>query len=494
MGLASSLRSRKAENMTYETLCNAIIMGVGGKDNVTDVSHCVTRLRFHLKDESKADVEVLRSAKGVIDVVRGANQYQVVVGPQVEEIYRELCEIGGFSVRAAIDVNEDPDLTDTRGDPFSRLLGLISSIFQPILGTLMAGGFIVSILSLVNVFVPEFRETTTYTVLYAIGYSVIQFFPIIVAWSAGQRFGVRPALAMSIGAVLIYPDLVTLVSGDPTGVLFEGNALLQSDVYGDVFGIPLILLNYYAQVLPSIPIMWIASKVQRFFSDILPELVRGIFTNVFTLLIASLVGLLVVGPITTILANAVVIGIRAALSLSPAVAGFLVGTFWSLLVMFGLHWGIIPLWFAEMGAVGYSSLNPLNFAGCGAIMGACIGMVLACRDADENGTLNVPALVSSVFGITEPALYGILIPRRKLMWATFVSAGIGGAFAGAFGAKWFTPGANGWLGLPCYIDPVAGIDRGFIGLVIGAAIATVLPIVAVFVLGPKKDSERTAAE
>lgn len=482
--------------MKYEQLCNTIIEGVGGKSNVKAVSHCITRLRFTLKDESKANTEGLKAVKGVIDVIQAGGQYQVVVGPQVAGIYDELCQIGGFSATAQMDIVEDPDLIagDDAKDPFSKLLGFISSIFQPILGVLMAGGFIVSLLSLICVFMPEFKGTTTYTVLYAIGYSAFEFFPILVAWSAGQKFGVKPALSMAIGAVLIYPDLVNMTSGDPTGVLFEGNALFQANVFGDVFGIPLVLLNYYTQVLPSIPIMWLASKVQKFFNGILPELIRGIFTNVFTLLISALAGLLIIGPVTTILANAVALGIQAALALSPIVAGFVVGTFWSLLVMFGLHWGIIPLWFTEMASVGYSSLNPLNFAGCGAILGACIGMLLKCKDADLKVSLVLPATISSFFGVTEPALYGILVPRKKLMWATFLSAGVGGAIAGACGAKWFTPGANGWLGLPCYIDPATGIDMGFIGLTIGAVIATVLPIIAAFFLGTKTDKEAAVEE
>lgn len=471
----------------YETLCNQVIEGVGGRDNVIDVSHCITRLRFRLKDEAKADTETLKATKGVIDIIQAGGQYQVVVGPQVEGIYSELCELGGFSTQTALDIDED-DLADEKTDPVSKLLGLISSIFQPILGTLMAGGFIVSMLSLVCAIDPTFKGTTTYTVLYGIGYAVFQFFPIIVAWSAGQRFGVKPVLAMAIGATLIYPDFITMVSGEPTGVIFEGNKLLQANVYGDVFGIPLVLLNYYLQVIPSIPIIWLASKIHKFFENCLPELIRGIFANVFTLLISGLAGILLIGPITTILANAVAVGIQAFVSISPALAGFVVGTFWSLLVMFGLHWGIIPLWFVEMGEVGYSTLNPLNFAGCGAIMGACIGMVLKCKDKELNTSLHIPSLISSFFGIAEPALYGILIPRKKLMWATFISAGIGGAIAGACGAKWYTPGANGWLGLPCYIGP-NGIDMCFIGLAVGGLIATAASIAAVFVLGTKTDAE-----
>ncbi|MBR1829119.1 MAG: PTS transporter subunit EIIC [Atopobiaceae bacterium] len=477
----------------YEELNAAIFKGVGGLDNISSLSHCVTRLRFRLKDESICDTEGLKATKGVIDVVQQGGQYQVVVGPMVEGIYNEFIET--YPVNQGGEVAADPAETAAdkkKTDPFSALLGTISEIFQPILGVLMAGGFIVSILSLICAFAPEFKGTTTYTVLYATGYAAFQFFPIIVAWAAGQKFGLKPVLSMAIGGILIYPDLITLVGGDPTGVLFEGNPLLQANVYGDVFGIPLVLLNYYLQVLPSIPIIWFAAKVHKFFEGCLPELIRGIFANVFTLVLSGLAGLLIIGPVTTILANAVAMGIQAFLAISPALAGFVVGTFWSLLVMFGLHWGIIPLWFTEMSAVGYSTLNPLNFAGCGAIMGACIGMVIKCKDKELNTSLHIPALISSIFGVAEPALYGILIPRKKLMWATFIGSGIGGAIAGACGAKWFTPGANGWLGLPCYIDPVNGIDKGFIGLAVGGVIATLVAIAAVFVLGTKTDAEAEA--
>jgi PTS system beta-glucosides-specific IIC component len=471
----------------YEQLNATILEGVGGLDNISSLSHCVTRLRFRLKDESICDTEGLKATKGILDVVQQGGQYQVVVGPMVEGIYNEFIE--AYPVNQGGEVAADPGQNDgQKTDPFSRLLGTISEIFQPILGVLMAGGFIVSILSLICAFVPEFKGTTTYTVLYATGYAAFQFFPIIVAWAAGQKFGLKPVLSMAIGAVLIYPDLVAMTSGDPTSVLFEGNSLLQANVYGDVFGIPLVLLNYYLQVLPSIPIIWLAAKVHKFFEGVLPELIRGIFANVFTMVIASLAGLLVIGPVTTILANAVAVGIQSFLAISPILAGFIVGTFWSLLVMFGLHWGIIPLWFTEMAAVGYSTLNPLNFAGCGAIMGACLGMVLKCKDKETNTSLNIPALISSFFGVAEPALYGILIPRKKLMWATFIASGIGGAIAGGAGAKWYNPGANGWLGLPCYIGP-NGIDAGFIGLAVGGLIATALSIAAVFVLGTKSDAE-----
>lgn len=154
--------------------------------------------------------------------------------------------------------------------------------------------------------------------------------------------------------------------------------------------------------------------------------------------------------------------------------------------MFGLHWGIIPLWFLDVATYGYDLINPLVYAGGCAIAGAVLGMIIRTKNGEENAEVNVPALVSSIFGVNEPALYAILLPRKRLMWATFLSAGVGGAVAGLMGAKLYSFGASGPLGFPSFINP-AGIDTGFIGLVASGVIAFILALIAACVLGPKKD-------
>lgn len=476
--------------MEYQDLCNKIIEGVGGKDNVIDVSHCITRLRFHLKDESKADTAKLKGTKGVIDIIQAAGQYQVVIGATVEAVYAELVKIGGFATQASSDVNEDPQLADgKKTDPFSKLLGLISEIFQPVLGMLMAGGFIQSLLAIALVAGWLTKTSTTYVVLYAIGNAIFYYFPIIIGWSAGKRFGVKPALSMAIGAVLVYPTIVTLAGGDPLYSVATGT-VFASNVFGDVFGIPLILQSYGSTVIPVIVMEWFASKVYKGFSSVIPALVKSFFSNFLTLLITGVVGLLVIGPVTTILGNIVAAAILAIVGFSPAIAGLVVGTFWSLLVMFGLHWAVIPLWFLDVSTYGYDVINPLVFAGAPAILGACIGMIVRSKNAEENSSINVPSAISAFFGVCEPALYGILIPRKRLMWATFLAAGVGGAIAGIAGAKLYSFGANGFLGAPNFINPSVGIDGSFIGLIVGGVIALVAGFVAALLLGGKKDESK----
>ena len=448
--------------MKYQKLCDEIITKVGGRDNVLDVSHCITRLRFHLKDESLAQTNELKATKGVVDVIQAGGQYQVVIGATVEAVYNDLVQIGGFDSKPALDIDEGDDVK--KSDPFSRLLAIISEILQPVLGVLMAGGFIKSMLALCTVAGWLAKDSNTYVTISAIGDSVFYYFPLIIGWTSAKKFGLKPVMGMALGGILVYPTLV----------------------YGDIFGIPLIMQNYSSTILPAIFIVWIASKVHKALSNALPALVSSFFSNILTLLICGILGLLVVGPVMTVLSNIVAQIILMLINFQPAIAGFVIGTFWSLLVMFGLHWGIIPLWFLDVATYGYDLINPLVYAGGCAIAGAVLGMVIRTKDSEENAAVNIPALVSSIFGVNEPALYAILLPRKRLMWATFISAGVGGAIAGLMGAKLYAFGASGPLGFPSFINP-AGIDMGFIGLVISGVVAFVLALVAAMVIGTRKD-------
>lgn len=321
--------------MKYQKLCDEIITKVGGRDNVLDVSHCITRLRFRLKDESLAQTNELKATKGVVDVIQAGGQYQVVIGATVEAVYNDLVQIGGFDSKPALDIDEGDDVK--KGDPFSRLLAIISEILQPVLGVLMAGGFIKSMLALCTVAGWLAKDSNTYVTLSAIGDSVFYYFPLIIGWTSAKKFGLKPVMGMALGGILVYPTLVALMGGDPLYTLGAGT-VFESNVYGDIFGIPLIMQNYSSTILPAIFIVWIASKVHKALSNALPALVSSFFSNILTLLICGILGLLVVGPVMTVLSNIVAQIILMLINVQPALAGFVIGTFWSLLVMFGLHW------------------------------------------------------------------------------------------------------------------------------------------------------------
>lgn len=267
---------------------------------------------------------------------------------------------------------------------------------------------------------------------------------------------------------------------DPAKSAFE------CEVYTKFLGIPVIFpgAGYSGSVIPIIFIVYFASILVKFFNKNLPSMLRSFFTPFLTLLITFPVALIVIGPIAMILQNLLSFFFNWLINLNIGIAGLVIGSLWSILVMFGLHMPIIMMFNVNIATYGYDLINPLIFSGALASMGAVLGVII--RDRKER-SICIPALVSSFFGVSEPALYGVLIPRRKTMVATFLSAGIGSMIAGFAGAKLYSFGASGPLGLPSFISP-EGIDAGFIGLCIGAVVSFVLALGFSLLFGAKKDS------
>ncbi|MDO5549200.1 MAG: glucose PTS transporter subunit IIA [Eubacteriales bacterium] len=474
------------KKMKHQQLCDTIIQNIGGKSNVISVTHCVTRLRFKLQDESKANTETLKNTKGVLQIIQSGGQYQVVVGTQVDEIYKDLCQIGGFSSEES--ASAAPVKEEKSGNPISQFLITMTGIFNPLLSLLMASGMIKAILVLLTVLGVLDKESGTYTILYGMGDALFYFFPIVVGWSAAKRFGLKEIYGIVIGGVLTYPTLVALSSGDALYTVFTGTPF-ESEVYTSFLGIPVILpsAGYASSVIPAILIVFFASILFKFFQAHLPAMLRNFFTPFLTLLITMPVGFLVIGPIAIFIQGILTSLISLVIGINTGLAGLLIGTFWTILVLFGLHMPVIMMFQLNIVTQGYDNINPLIFAGALANMGACLGVYLRTRDADERRNLLIPSFVSAFFGISEPALYGVLIPRRKLLATTLLSAGVGGMIAGFGGATLWNMSTSGPLGLPGFINP-AGIDGGFISLCIGAVAAFVLATIAGYVFGGSKDA------
>ena len=469
----------------YQDLCETIIANVGGKSNVIGVTHCVTRLRFKLQDISKANTDVLKKTNGVLQVIQSGGQYQVVVGTHVAEIYKELCEIGGFS--AGDEAPAASSAEEKSGNLVSRFLITMTGIFNPLLSMLMASGMIKAVLVLLTVLGVLDKSSGTYTILYGMGDALFYFFPIVVGWSAAQKFGLKEIYGIVIGGVLTYPTLVALSGGEALYTVFTGT-IFESQVYTTFLGIPVILpsAGYASSVIPAILIVFFASVLYKFFQTHLPAMLRNFFTPFLTLLITMPIGFLVIGPIAIILQGILTALISFVIGINTGLAGLLIGTFWTILVLFGLHMPVIMMFQLNIVTQGYDNINPLIFAGALANMGACLGVYLRTKDSSERQDIPVPSFVSAFFGISEPALYGVLIPRRKLLATTLLSAGVGGMIAGFGGATLWNMSTSGPLGLPGFINP-AGIDGGFISLCIGAVAAFVLATIAGFVFGGSKD-------
>lgn len=473
-------RNWGGNNMRYERLCKDIIANVGGKENVISVMHCITRLRFSLKDEGKANTNVLKNMEGVMDVIKANGQYQVVIGTHVEDVYNDLIKIGNFTSES--DTNKES--IENKKGIISAFLKLISEIFQPVLGTMTAAGMIKGILALLTITNVLNKEDGTYVLLSAVGDSLFYFLPIILGYTSAKRFHVKEVIGMTLGGVLVYPTVVSLMSGKELYTLFSGT-MFESHVYTTFLGIPVILQSYASTVIPVILIVYVASHIQKFLDKVLPSMIRSFFVPFLTLLIAAPLGLLVVGPVAGLLQNILGASVNGLISLNAGIAGLLLGAFWTILVMFGLHWGVIPFFAIDVATYGYDVINPLIFSGALASMGSVLAVIIKTKSSKERN-IAIPALLSTIFGINEPALYGVLIPRKKIFIATLAASGVGGAIAGFTGSKLYAFGASGILGLPCFINP-NGIDAGFIGLIISGIAAFVLAFAAAFIIGDKKE-------
>lgn len=450
--------------MDYKPLAKEILKNIGTKSNVRSITHCVTRVRFVLNDESQANDEVIRDLDGVLDVVKQGGQYQVVIGPSVGSVYDAIIDVANFSdnvINSSEIAAPTSDETEEKGF-LNKALGLISSIFIPVLGLLSGAGMIKAILSLCTVIGLLTAKSGTYIILSALGDTLFYFFPIVVGWSAARKFGLKEIYGVTLGAFLVYPTLATAASSTAVTTIFKGTIFALK--YKMTFlGIPVALQSYSSTVIPIIIIVWFASYVYKYCDKVIPDVLKMVFVPFFTLLIAGVVSLIVIGPIAMILQNILSDTVLWLVGLNKGIAGFLLGFFWSILVMFGLHWAVIPFFAIDVAHYGYDVINPLIFAGGLAVLGSAIGVAIRARD-ERVKSMSVAAAISAFFGINEPALYGVLIPRKKVLLTSFLAAGIGGAIA------------------------------GFIGLCISGIVAFVFALIAALIAGAKKDAKSKPAE
>lgn len=292
----------------YDELAKTIIQNVGGKDNVTSVVHCATRLRFKLKDEKKANDDVLKDTDGVVTVVKAGGQYQVVIGNEVADVYDAVVKEGGFNGGGQVpddDVEDNSSFVD-------KAVALISGIFTDILAPLSAGGIIKGLVVLVGAMGWLSTKSGTYQILYAIGDSIFYFLPVFLGVTAARRFHMNQFIGLAIGATLTYPTMVQLAASKTVlGTLFKGTAF-ASEIHTTFFGIPVITMNYTSTVLPVLFTVWFASIIEHWAKKWIPSVVQMFLVPVVTMIIALPVAFIVIGPVMTWVGDAIgaIIGLK----------------------------------------------------------------------------------------------------------------------------------------------------------------------------------------
>ncbi|MEK3877376.1 beta-glucoside-specific PTS transporter subunit IIABC [Paenibacillus sp. FSL M7-0420] len=465
--------------MKYEALAKDIIKHVGGKENINGLSHCVTRLRFKLKNEAVANTDVLKNMDGIVTVIQSGGQYQVVIGNHVSEVYAQVMTAGGLQEGGSETASGE------KMGLFNSFIDMISGVFSPTLGVLAATGMIKGFTALFLTVGLLTKESGTYQILNALGDCLFYFFPIFLGYTSAKKFGSNIFIGMAIGATLVYPSFGTITAaGEPLYTLFSGT-IFESPVYITFLGIPVILMSYTSSVIPIIISTYIGSKLEAFFRKVTPSVVRTFLVPFFTLLVTVPLALIAIGPVSTWAGQLLGQGTLFLYNLSPVIEGLLVGAFWQVFVIFGLHWGLVPIALNNMAVLKSDPILAASFGASFAQTGAVLAIMLRTKNAKLK-SLSIPAIISGIFGVTEPAIYGITLPRKKPFILSCVAAAVGGGIVGLMGTKGYILGGLGIFGIPSYISP-DGMDKGFYGAIAAIVISFILGFILVFFSGFKDE-------
>ncbi|MBM6908337.1 MULTISPECIES: PTS transporter subunit EIIC [Collinsella] len=455
----------------YAQLAKMVVELVGGKNNVVKAFHCVTRLRFNLRDETKADEEGLKATEGVLGIAHAGGQFQVIIGPDVENVYNEVVEVLGVNPEMAIEENLDAKKPLTPKAVGSAILDGLTGSLVPIIPAIVACAFFKMLASLLgpDMFNVISTESSLYTVFTFVGDAGFYFFPVLIGWSAAKKFNVMPVLGILLGCIMMHPTFVGMV-----------------DQPFDVFGIPCDVQNYSSTVLPIIVSVWVMSYVAKFFDRVLPSSIRSVFSPAFTILVMLPITLCIVGPAGAFLGNYVVALLLGIGNISGVLGVVVIAALYPFLVMTGMHMVLIAAMFQIWAAQGFDGLaSPACAVEACAIMGVCIGAMLRIRNREQKSLAAEFAATAVLAGTSEPCLYGICMRYRRPFIGLVAGSAIGALYIGITGAYSATmiPSTN-FLTL---LNFVGASNANLINGVIGCAIGLVVAAAITFFFGFAKD-------
>lgn len=447
--------------MSYQKLAKDILDGVGGKENVNAVWHCATRLRFKLEDANAADTQKIENTDGVITVVNSAGQYQVVVGNSVAQVYEELTSLPGMAAHASANTESASEKKNEKFNPISQLMDFVSAVFTPFLGALAGAGILKGILALVTTLNWLSSDSGPYKVWNAASDAIFYFLPMFLAFTAAKKLKVNPFVAVSLAGALIHPSLVEVVSNSQTI---------------DFFGIPLVPITYTASVFPILLSIWGLSYLEPLLNKIFPESIRNMLTPLASLVIMLPLTLAIIGPVGTKISDLFAWILLAIYGFSPLLAGLVLGAFHQSIVIFGVHWALITLMINNVANQGYDQWLPIVCAAVLSQAGAALGVFLKTKDQKLKG-LSGSAAITAIFGITEPAIYGVTLKLKRPFYCAMIAAGVAGAVIGSFEVHASTFTFPSLLAIPTYLG------QGFLGEVIGLIIAFFGAVILTYFFG-----------
>ena len=446
----------------YAALAPQLLNDIGGEENISSMTHCATRMRFVLKDESKASNEAVTKLDGVVTVVRAGGQYQVVIGNDVPLLYEELIRLTDLT-------DGDNAPADGGGNLFDRFIKMVSALINPVVWTLAGSGLIKAFLTLTTTLGWLKEESTTHTILNAAGDSALYFLPVLLAITSARYFKANEMTAVALAGALVYPEIVALNdAGSP--VTF--------------FGIPVVMASYTSSLVPIIVAVWFQSHLQRWLSKLLPSAIRNFSVPLLVLLVMVPLTLITVGPVTTTASNGIASLMNMLFEHVPWVAGAVMGACWQVFVMFGVHWGLVPVMIAQYNDPGFSLMAGPIFPAVLAQAAATLGVMIRTRSKKMRELAGPAALSGFLAGITEPGIYGVNLPLKR----PFIYGCIGGAVGGVIVAA--GSGATTSFVFPSLIGIPALINHGNLALVvIGMGVAVVVSLALTLIFGFKEAAE-----
>lgn len=441
--------------MNYQDTAQQIINRIGGKGNILSLFHCITRLRFLLKDNDKADRAALEALDGVIGVNISGDQYQLIIGNDVAPLCDALlAKLPGVSATSAAQSGK-------RRNPVSVVLEGLSSIFSPIIPAIAGAGILKGVLALMVAM--HWLETSnqTYQILLAISDGVFYFMPLALAFSAASKFGANPYVAVALAAALFHPAI---------------QALFKSGAPVHFMSLPVPTVNYASTVIPILLAVWLLSRVEKLIDRIMPGVLKTMFVPLLSLVIVTPITLIAIGPLGIFAGNALSSGIIWLVENAGIVAGVVVGGTLSMIIITGMHYVLVPIMINNISTMGFDPFKILFYVANLGQAGAAFGVFLRARDKKLK-SLALSTSFSAVMGITEPAMYGINIRYKRPFAAALIGGACGGGFAMAMGVKTYAFALSGLPGLPALVGPT------FMWALVSIAISFVCAAVVTVVLG-----------
>ncbi|HED3305125.1 TPA: PTS beta-glucoside transporter subunit IIABC [Klebsiella quasipneumoniae subsp. similipneumoniae] len=466
----------KEKSMEYKALAQDILNRVGGKENIVSLVHCATRLRFKLKDNGKADAEGLKANPGVIMVVESGGQFQVVIGNHVHDVWQAVRQEAGLS-----DDSEPTAESVEKGSLLGQIIDVVSGIFTPFIGVLAASGILKGMLALAVVCGWLTPQQGTYKIWFAASDALFFFFPLFLGYTAGKKFGGNPFVSMVIGGALTHPLMIQA---------FEASQAPGAAVE-HFLGIPVTFINYSSSVIPIILASWVCCWLERKSNALLPSSMKNFFTPAICLAVVVPLTFLLIGPLATWLSHLLAQGYQIIYAVAPWLAGAAMGALWQVCVIFGLHWGLIPLMINNLTVLGHDSMLPMLLPAVMGQVGAVLGILLKTRDARQK-VLAGSAFSAGIFGITEPAIYGLTLPLRRPFIFGCVAGAIGGAIVGFSNAHVYSFGFGNIFTVAQMIPP-QGLDSTVWGGVVGIFAALIISCGLTFFAGLPRASAAPGA-